>query len=117
MGEQREFELNYVKIGKRIRYIRRLRDMSQDELVSATNFSKSHISNIENAKSQLSLDALVRIAHALQTTPNQLLVNEIEDMPDARAKVVLEIIGDSSEKEFMECLELLSLFLKFGRNR
>lgn len=112
MSKQEFTELNYERIGKRIRYVRRLHDMSQEELVAATNISTSHISNIENANTKLSLDALVRIAQALQVTPNELLSSEFSNQSDTRTKLVAQILADCTEDEFADCLKLLELFMK-----
>ncbi|MFR9216531.1 MAG: helix-turn-helix domain-containing protein [Ruthenibacterium sp.] len=110
MSKKSEYELDYEQIGKRIRYIRRVQDVSQEELVAATNYSTSHISNIERAKTKLSLDALVRIAKALDTTPNQILAYELADMPQARVQLLTEALGGCTKEEFLDCLELVRLF-------
>lgn len=112
MGKKAEDSLNYEKIGRRIRFLRRLSDLTQDEVIKATDYSTTHISNIENAKTKLSLEAVVKIAKALGTTPNQILACELTNIPDARKQLLLEILADCSEDEFMDCLELVQLFMK-----
>lgn len=107
-----EYNLDYEKIGKRIRFLRRLNDISQEELVSATGYSASHISNIERAKTKLSLEALIKLSKALHVTPNQLLVYELADQPDERIQLLAEVTRKCSKDDFMECLELVQLFLK-----
>ena len=112
MSKKAEGVLNYEKIGKRIRFLRRLNDITQEEVVKATDYSTTQISNIENAKTKLSLEAVVKIAKVLETTPNQILACELTDIPNARQQLLLETLDDCSEDEFMDCLELVQLFLK-----
>ncbi|PWL89718.1 MAG: hypothetical protein DBY17_00570 [Oscillospiraceae bacterium] len=110
LSKKPEYELDYEQIGRRIRYIRRVQDISQEELVAATNYSTSHISNIERAKTKLSLDALVKIAKALDTTPNQILAYELADMPQTRVQLLVEALDGCTKEEFLDCLELVRLF-------
>ena len=66
--------LDYKEIGRRIRDRRLQMKWSQEQLSEATDLTKPHISHIENGHTKLSLPALVRIAAALNTTPNALLL-------------------------------------------
>ena len=60
-------------VGKNIKKFRTTKQMTQDELADRSGLSNSHISNIENGWTKVSLDAFLRIANALDVTPNELL--------------------------------------------
>lgn len=72
-------ELNYRKIGNRIGARRRFLNYGQEELAQKVGLSKTHISNIENGRSIPSLEAIVGLATALETTPDAFLLGADND--------------------------------------
>lgn len=66
-------ELNYKQIGLRVRSMRKIRKLTQAELAERTGLSVPYISHIENGVKQVSLQALVKIAEALECTADRLL--------------------------------------------
>lgn len=66
-------ELDYLEIGRNIRYYRQLRGIRQKELAERIHVSDQHISHIENGHTKLSLISLVAIANALKIDCNTLL--------------------------------------------
>jgi len=69
----------YAAIGKRIRDVRRDKDLSLDELAKRTGFAKSYLSQIENLKREPSISALSQIAHVLEVDVLFLLSGEIQN--------------------------------------
>lgn len=61
-------------LGLTIAYYRKLRGLTQAELVEATNLSRTHISNIEapNGKTSISLNKLFDIAEVLEVPVKDL---------------------------------------------
>lgn len=61
-------------LGLTIAYYRKLRGLTQAELVEATNLSRTHISNIEapNGKTSISLNKLFDIADVLEVPVKDL---------------------------------------------
>ncbi|HEX6431945.1 MAG TPA: helix-turn-helix transcriptional regulator [Niastella sp.] len=64
--DEAEFELERIKLGKRLRSIRRHRGLNQLELSIDTKIDESDISKYERGLVNLSIDTLKRLAHALQ---------------------------------------------------
>ncbi len=58
-------DINYVDIGKRIRQERCNRNFTQEKLAEKIGISVTHMSNIENANTKLSLPVLIDIANVL----------------------------------------------------
>ena len=84
-------ELNYALIGIRIKKIRKAQKITQDKLSEMAGISPQHLSQIESAKTKLSLPALISICNALNVTTDKILcdvltaetTNEIsEDIED-----------------------------------
>lgn len=65
--------LDYPEIGRQVRRLRRQRGWSQARLAERADLSDTYISHIERATKQVSLNALLRLAAALEVTLDQLL--------------------------------------------
>jgi transcriptional regulator with XRE-family HTH domain len=65
-----------MKLGDRIKKIRQSIGWTQDQLAKETQISKSFLSEVENNKSDVSGDKLLRIAEALNTSLDYLLKGE-----------------------------------------
>ena len=61
-------ELDYKKLGKRIKEQRLKQHLTQEQLGEVVNITTSNVSHIERATTQVSLSSLVKIANALDTT-------------------------------------------------
>ncbi len=62
-----------LQLGKRIRELRMERGWRQIDLAVHAELSKTHICDLETGKREIGLDALERIAGALDTKPSDLL--------------------------------------------
>jgi len=72
-----DIELNYKKLGKRIKEQRLKMHFTQEKLGEIVDVNTSNISHIERATTQVSLSSLVRIANALDTTLDQLVCDSL----------------------------------------
>ena len=68
-----DIELDYSKLGKRIKEYRLKKHLTQEKLGEIVNVATSNISHIERATTQVSLPSLVKIANALDVTLDQLV--------------------------------------------
>ncbi len=66
--------LDYMEIGKRIAHRRRTMGLTQEKLSEKIGVSTPYISNIERAISIPSTEVIMRLALALDTTPDEFLV-------------------------------------------
>jgi len=66
-------------LGKNIKKRRKELSISQDELAIFANISRTQITNAEAGRSSLSMNSLLFICDALETTPNDLLGYRKED--------------------------------------
>lgn len=66
-------EINYKDIGIRIKQERFNQNITQEKLAEISGISVTHMSNIENANTKLSLPVLVNIANALNCNANIIL--------------------------------------------
>jgi transcriptional regulator with XRE-family HTH domain len=62
-----------VRLGKRIRAMRRARGWRQIDLAAHAELSKTHICELELGKREVGLHALAKIAAALEVKPSELV--------------------------------------------
>ena len=65
--------LDYHAIGKRIRYHRRMLDITQKQLADMTKISVSYIGHIERGTRIMSVETLCALADALHLTTDYIL--------------------------------------------
>ena len=90
-------EINFKALGMRIRDIRRLRGMTQEAMSEQLNISPQHMSNIENASKNPSLNLLANITEVLDVTMDELMIDSYPE--DKRKK------DDFLSKEFAILME------------
>lgn len=103
-------EINYEKLGLRIKAVRQSRNLTQDNLAEMVNCNTSHISNVENAHTKVSLNVLLAIANALNTSIDYLLSEQYENSSLALDNEVLRALRtcDSEKKEkILKMIEIL----------
>lgn len=86
--------IDYSAIGKRIALIRKQNGITQEQLAEKAELSNIYISHIENSRSIPSLETLMKICSALDTTPDELLLGTKQDMEnylqsDIQKKLIL----------------------------
>ncbi len=84
-------EIDYAELGKRIKRIRGEKKISQEKLAEMIDVSIPHMSNIENGKTKFSLQVLVDVADALNTTPDVLLLGQMKSQDRTHCMVTEEI--------------------------
>lgn len=101
-------ELNYRKIGNRIGARRRFLNCGQEQLAQKVGLSKTHISNIENGRSIPSLEAIVDLAVALETTPDAFLLGVDNDQTTEDFRTLAAQIKSCGKQE----QQLLSIIVE-----
>ena len=94
-------EVDYASLGMRIKEIRLKRELTQDNLAEMVGCNTSHISNIENNYTKLSLNVLIAISNALDVSVDYLLSNQYKDTSSALDNEILRVLQkcDNSKKE------------------
>lgn len=66
--------INYSEVGKRIAKRRRELGLKQYEVCEMINVNYKYLSNLETGRSAPSLELIMSLCEALQTTPNYFLI-------------------------------------------
>lgn len=75
-------EVDYVKIGMRIKKLRTEKGLTQAELSDMAGCSNNYLSHVETAQSKVSLSVLLQIATALDVSLDYFLLDTAFTRPD-----------------------------------
>lgn len=75
-------ELDYIEIGRRIARRRKELDLRQIQVCEKAGINDKYLSCIERATSIPSLDVIMRLAIALETTPDEFLIGSVRYQDD-----------------------------------
>lgn len=93
--------VDYKEVGKRIAARRKALGLKQNKVNEMAELSDKYLSNIETARSIPSIDVLMRICKALDTTPDYILLGAVKNDDDVETdRLALEKLkGFSGRKK------------------
>ena len=86
-------EIDYALVGRRIKRIRRYRNITQEDLAFSIGTSAAYISNVECGKKKPSLQKLYEIAGILGVTVNDLIYEYPDDTVILENRQIVEMIS------------------------
>lgn len=89
-------EVDYQKIGQRVRQARQALGWTQEDLGNAVGCSNIHISHVESGRTKISLTLLLRFSYAMDTSLDYFLL----DTPYARREALL---SEELQKKLARC--------------
>lgn len=109
-------ELDYRLIGNRIGARRRYLGFGQEQLAQTVGLSKAHISNIETGKATPSLEAIVKLADALETTPDAFLLGVNRDLTTDQHQILAAQIESCNEQDRLYLSIIVDAIIEKSRN-
>ena len=94
-------------VGLRIREARKAMHLSQNELSEKVQISPSHMSDIENGKTNISLDIFMRLTEALQVSADWLLRTDVPQVAHLQSGELADILSDCSASETQALIKML----------
>ncbi len=110
-------ELDYAKIGQRIRQARIARGWQQAELAYRAGLNSSYMSHIETGQTKLSLPTIVKIANALSVSVDALLCDNLKLSQHVYDQRFAEEFKDCDNTELQAFLEIIQSTKKVLRKR
>ncbi len=104
-------ELDYGRMGKRIRQVRKAKGWSQDELAKRCGISMSFLGHIERGTRIMSLETFVNICSALDAGADELLWG-VAGPSDA----VLDMWNPSDKKEGGKVDDSYSMYVRIMKS-
>lgn len=102
-------EIDYAQLGLKIKEIRTNKGLTQDNLAEMVSCNTSHISNIENNHTKVSLNVLLSIANSLNTTIDFLLSNQYDNSSLALDNEIIRAIKDFSTEKKEKLLKMIEI--------
>ena len=97
--------VDYAKVGKRVKFARIKRDMSQEELAERANVSTTFISNIENAHTKASLNTFVKLANVFDVGLDDLVCDSIKQGHTPLSNQLATLTKDCNDYQMRIILE------------
>ncbi|MFA6892588.1 MAG: helix-turn-helix transcriptional regulator [Sphaerochaetaceae bacterium] len=92
-------EIDYISIGKRIKYYRVQKGLSQEEFASRISVSRTYLGYLETGIRGLSLQLLVNITNELRVPIGVLLEDSLEEASDQYNTQVLKALINCTPQE------------------
>ena len=102
-------------LGKRIRYLRRLDDLSQEDLAEKAGVSHKYIGEIERGKANLTIDIAEKIAAALNIEMMDLFDYKHEVSQQELKKEINALIRNAGDDELQKIYRVIKSILKSMR--
>lgn len=102
-------EIDYSKLGRNIKSIRISKGLTQDNLAELVSCNTSHISNIENNHTKVSLNVLLAIANSLNTSIDYLLSDQYENSSLALDNEILRVLSNCDNEKKEKILKIIEI--------
>lgn len=102
--------INYEKLGLKIKEIRLSKNLTQEYLARCVDCNVSHISNIENNHTKVSLNVLFSIANTLNTSIDYLLSSQYQNTSlalDNEISRVLKQCDNETKEKILKIIQIL----------
>ena len=95
-------KMDYTAIGKRIRYIRLEKGLTQEKVAEMADVSTNYVSRIELGNAKFSLSVLVGLSNALNVSTDYILFDVVKREPQRYKRTIgCEKLSDT-QIEFIE---------------
>ena len=89
-----------LRLGKRIKQLRVMRDMTQEQLAEASNVSISFLGNVERGSKNPTVETIYKIANALDVTMSELPSSDtgIQVLEEPTSVELRRLLSEYSDK-------------------
>jgi transcriptional regulator with XRE-family HTH domain len=99
--------------GKRIREIREKREMTQEQLAKKAGMSKGFLSDVENDKTNIGSQGILRLANELGASVDYLLAGKVTESAENEQIIIpqeLSLAAEELNLSYSDTLDLLNTF-------
>lgn len=100
---------NNKDLGKTIKKLRKLHNISQERLADKANLTQQHISRIEQGTNTPSIETLIKLSEALRVSID-VMVNTNDNVTNRRDIIILEkikILNDNNKNKVLGYIDSL----------
>ena len=103
--------VDYKEVGRRIADRRRELGLKQWQVNEMAGLCNNYLSNVERATTVISIDVLMKICMALETTPDALLLGAVADEENDYLQSITNRLRQMSSKQARLTLSLMDWIL------
>ncbi|MDE7400239.1 MAG: helix-turn-helix domain-containing protein [Oscillospiraceae bacterium] len=103
--------VDYKEVGKRIAARRRELGLKQWQVNEMAGLCNNYMSNVERATTVISIDVLMKICTALDTTPDALLLGAVTDEGNDYQRSITNRVQQMSSKQARLALSMMDWIL------
>ncbi|MEY8356771.1 helix-turn-helix transcriptional regulator [Lachnospiraceae bacterium 54-53] len=100
-------KINYEEIGNRIRTVREIQGLTQEEASERCDITTPFYGNIERGDRKMSIETLVKISKGLGVSADELLFGNIPQKSEEASRLLLGIQRRVDEKQFEKYLMII----------
>ena len=100
-------EIDYIEMGKRLREVRQVRKLTQEEAAERCDITSSYYGNIERGNKKMSIETLGKISKGLGMSTDWLLFGEITEGQEEFMMLLAELQRGADEKQFKKYLSII----------
>lgn len=104
--------LDINAVGSRIKEKREALGWSQEYLAERSHYSKQHIGNIERGKANASIEGLVHLSNALNTTPDGLLIYIENNTKEYIISEIIKTLTKATDSQLKVIADTLPAFIQ-----
>ena len=105
-------DINYEVLGLRIKDMRIKKGLTQDVLAEMVGCNTSHISNIENNYTKLSLNVLIAIANSLDVSVDYLLSSQLNNPSSILSQEIIIKLSHCDEADKEKIIKIIDVFVE-----
>ena len=108
MSDEKKDCVDYQRLGQRVRRARIRLNLTQEVLAEKVGVSIPTISHIETGTNKVSLELFIKIARALNVTPDELIMDSVPKLTAFYMKDIQEELKDCSPAEYQFLTSMLA---------
>lgn len=104
--------IDYALLGKRITQLRIKQGLTQEKLSEKAGITNNYLSNIERNRSIPSLETLMSICTALNTTPDTVLIGTDNTQPSYLMNDITSLLEKCTAQEKRIVISMIDVLIK-----
>lgn len=109
--------MDLKSIGENVKKLRAKKGITQSHLAEMADISTVHISHIETGAVSMSMESLISICSALDTTPDSVLLGEYQLSQSSTSAIINEYIEKMTSDEKRLLIEFAKLLSGMNINK
>lgn len=100
-------KIDYVEMGNRLREVRQVRKLTQEEAAEKCDITSSYYGNIERGNKKMSIETLGKISKGLGVPTDWLLFGDITESQEEFMTLLTELQRGADEEQFKKYLAII----------